>query len=240
MEITHNSANKMINQPSHNQSAACACQEAIQTCSEKLNIPRQLLITSLNSYADASSLSLLQLLHMAMSHSLDPVNGEIILVKNRDFSWQTIITMDGWIKLINQHPHYQGMSLRDSHDETNGIPNWMECCIYRDDRILPIVVKEYLSEVKSDHELWITMPRRMLRHRVIQQCARLAFGISSPEQVTKSAIPTPMAINQTINPTGSNNLPEQLIVRKNPPDLDKNQSIPCQSRSEWLKHEILR
>jgi hypothetical protein len=60
----------------------------------------------------------------------------------------------------------------------------MECTIYRNDRILPVVVKEYLEEVMTNHPSWQQMPRRMLRHRVIQQCARLAFGISAQEGVT--------------------------------------------------------
>jgi hypothetical protein len=62
-------------------------------------------------------------------------------------------------------------------EEKEGIPIWMECCIYRKDRILPIVIKEYFDEVKSEHPGWKELPRRMLRHRAIQQCARLAFNI---------------------------------------------------------------
>ena len=73
------------------------------------------------------------------------------------------------------------MSLRDSTELIDGIPTWMECTIYRNDRILPIVIKEYLEEVRTDHLSWHQMPRRMLRHRVIQQCARLAFGITACE-----------------------------------------------------------
>ena len=46
---------------------------------------------------------------------------------------------------------------------------------------MPIEVKEYLCEIKTEHSIWKDMPRRMLRHRVIAQCARLAFGISIPE-----------------------------------------------------------
>jgi hypothetical protein len=43
------------------------------------------------------------------------------------------------------------------------------------------VIKEYFEEVKTEHITWTSMPRRMLRHRTIQQCARIAFGISAPE-----------------------------------------------------------
>ena len=44
-----------------------------------------------------------------------------------------------------------------------------------------IEVKEYLCEIQTEHSIWKEMPRRMLRHRVIAQCARLAFGISIPK-----------------------------------------------------------
>jgi hypothetical protein len=83
---------------------------------------------------------------------------------------------------MNDHPQYAGMSLRDSTELIEKIPTWMECTIYRNDRILPIVIKEYFEEVRTDHPSWQQMPRRMLRHRVIQQCARLAFNISSSDQ----------------------------------------------------------
>ncbi len=58
----------------------------------------------------------------------------------------------------------------------------MGCAIYRhSDRIVPIEIKEYLCEVQTQHANWQEMSRRMLRHRVIAQSARLAFGVSVPE-----------------------------------------------------------
>jgi len=50
---------------------------------------------------------------------------------------------------------------------------------------VPIEVKEYLCEIQTEHSIWKDMPRRMLRHRVIAQCARLAFGVSVPEIMIK-------------------------------------------------------
>jgi hypothetical protein len=52
----------------------------------------------------------------------------------------------------------------------------MECIIYRKDRSQPTAVREYFDEVKGEQAIWQKMPRRMLRHRVMQQCARLALG----------------------------------------------------------------
>jgi hypothetical protein len=127
-------------------------------------------------------------LRLANKYRLDPLSDEIALLQNQDQTYQPFITIDGWSKLMNDHPQYAGMSLRDSTELIDGIPNWMECTIYRNDRILPIVIKEYYEEVKTDHPSWQQMPRRMLRHRVIQQCARLALNISSPDHSFKNQL----------------------------------------------------
>ena len=58
-----------------------------------------------------------------------------------------------------------------------GVPEWMECSIYRQDRIMPITVREYFVEVRNTNDMWQKMPRRMLRHRALQQCVRLAIGL---------------------------------------------------------------
>jgi hypothetical protein len=63
----------------------------------------------------------------------------------------------------------------ESPESANGIPIWMECVIYRKDRSFPVVVREYFEEVKGEQAIWGKMPRRMLRHRVMAQCARLAI-----------------------------------------------------------------
>jgi len=127
-----------------------------------------------------------QLLRLANKYQLDPLSDEIALLQGQDQTYQPFITIDGWSKLINHHPQYAGMSLRDSTELIDGIPTWMECTIYRNDRILPIVIKEYFEEVRTDHPSWQQMPRRMLRHRVIQQCARLALAISANEKFYQS------------------------------------------------------
>jgi len=119
-----------------------------------------------------------QLLRLANKYKLDTFCGEIGFFKNHQGEYQAWISTDGWAKLINEHLQFAGMSLKEANEFVEGVPTWMECSIYRHDRILPTVVKEYLIEVKTEQVLWQQMPRRMLRHRTIQQCARLAFNIS--------------------------------------------------------------
>ena len=122
-------------------------------------------------------------LRLINKHELDPFADEISIHQYEDAHWQAFITIDGWSKLINSHPAFSGISFSESTELVNGIPTWMGCAIYRNDRVVPIEVKEYLCEIQTEHSIWKDMPRRMLRHRVMTQCARLAFGVSTPENI---------------------------------------------------------
>ena len=159
-------------------------QTAIQNTAEILKIEADDLQIWLDQYLGITPYTQIQLLRLASKYQLDPLSDEVNLLETKE-GYLPFITIDGWAKLINQHPQYAGMSLRDSTELIDGIPAWMECTIYRNDRILPIVIKEYLEEVRTDHPSWQQMPRRMLRHRAIQQCARLALGISANEGFIK-------------------------------------------------------
>ena len=127
-------------------------------------------------------------LRLIAKHELDPFADEISIHQYEDGHWQAFITIDGWSKLINSHPAFSGISFTESTELVGGVPAWMGCAIYRNDRVVPIEVKEYLCEIQTEHSIWKDMPRRMLRHRVIAQCARLAFGVSVPETPKKIKI----------------------------------------------------
>lgn len=120
-------------------------------------------------------------LQLITQHRLDPKADEIDLVQYEAGQWQALITVNGWAKLINAQPAFCGIEFAESKEHDGAIPRWMSCTIYRTDRVKPITVKEYLVELKTEHPCWQVMPRRMLRHRAMQQCARLAFGITVPE-----------------------------------------------------------
>lgn len=162
-----------------------ALQQAISTLCQTMALDPEEVQLWLDQHLGVSLYPQVQLLRLANKYQLDPLSDEISLLQGQDQTYQPFITIDGWSKLINNHPQYAGMSLRDSTELIDGIPSWMECTIYRNDRILPIVIKEYFEEVRTDHPSWKQMPRRMLRHRVIQQCARLAFNISSTDHSFK-------------------------------------------------------
>jgi hypothetical protein len=163
-------------------------QTAINTLCQTLDLDPEELRLWLDQHIGVPLYPQVQLFRLANKYRLDPLSDEIALLQNQDQTYQPFITIDGWSKPMNDHSQYAGMSLRDSTELMDGIPTWIECTIYRNDRILPIVIKEYLEEVKTDHPSWQLMPRRMLRHRVIQQCARLALNISSPDHSFKNQL----------------------------------------------------
>ena len=120
-------------------------------------------------------------LRLIAEYRLNPRADEIDLVQFEEGRWQVFITVNGWAKLINAHPAFCGIEFSEASELEEGVPIWMGCTIYRTDRIKPIVIREYFAEMKTEHAAWQQMPRRMLRHRAMQQCARLAFGITVPE-----------------------------------------------------------
>jgi hypothetical protein len=120
--------------------------------------------------------TILTLLRMMQSLHLDPLCEEIGFTQYDDGHWQVFITIEGCSKLLNQHPQFNGLVFSQADTLVEGVPEWIECSIYRRDRIMPITVREYLTEVRGEHAIWQKMPRRMLRHRALQQCVRLAMG----------------------------------------------------------------
>ena len=148
---------------------------------KKLGSTANDLTTWLNAAPNTPEAVQLNALRLITKHELDPFVDEIAIHQYEDTHWQAFITIDGWSKLINSHPAFSGISFTESTELVGGVPAWMGCAIYRNDRVVPIEVKEYLCEIQTEHSIWKEMPRRMLRHRVIAQCARLAFGVSVPE-----------------------------------------------------------
>lgn len=148
---------------------------------KKLGCKTSELTDWLNQIPNTPELAQINALRLINKHTLDPFADEISLHQYEDGHWQAFITIDGWSKLINSHPAFSGISFTESDELINGVPSWMGCAIYRNDRVVPIEVKEYICEIQTEHSIWKEMPRRMLRHRVIAQCARLAFGVSVPE-----------------------------------------------------------
>lgn len=110
------------------------------------------------------------LLVVANQYGLNPWTKEIYAFPDRQNGIVPVVGVDGWSRIINSHPQFDGMDF-DQDDER------CTCIIYRKDRTHPIRVTEYMAECKRDGVgPWKSHPRRMLRHKAMIQCARIAFG----------------------------------------------------------------
>jgi hypothetical protein len=154
---------------------------ALKGAAQAIGMTPASLTTWLSQYPQLTEATQETCLRLIAEYRLNPRADEIDLVQFEEGRWQVFITVNGWAKLINAHPAFCGIEFSEASELNQGVPIWMGCAIYRTDRVKPIEVKEYFSEMKTEHAAWQQMPRRMLRHRAMQQCARLAFGITVPE-----------------------------------------------------------
>jgi hypothetical protein len=141
-----------------------------------LEIDEQELRAWIDLQIEVPAKTILSLLRTIQHWHLDPLKEEIGFAQYEDGNWQVFISIDGCSKLLNEHTQFNGLAFNQADTLIEGVPEWMECSIYRRDRIMPITVREYFVEVRYTNDLWQKMPRRMLRHRALQQCVRLAIG----------------------------------------------------------------
>ncbi|WP_440866224.1 phage recombination protein Bet [Symbiopectobacterium purcellii] len=112
------------------------------------------------------------LLIVANQYGLNPWTKEIYAFPDKG-GIVPVVGVDGWARIINEHPQFDGMEF--SYDKEEGA---CTCKIYRKDRKHPTVVTEYMGECKRNTQPWQSHPTRMLRHKSLIQCARMAFGFA--------------------------------------------------------------
>jgi hypothetical protein len=78
--------------------------------------------------------------------------------------------------MMNSHPQFDGIEFKT--EDKDGRPFSVTATIHHKERSHPVEVTEYFSECNRSTEPWKVNPRRMLRHKALIQCARVAFGFS--------------------------------------------------------------
>ena len=117
-----------------------------------------------------SDAQMIALLVVANQYGLNPWTKEIYAFPDKNNGIVPVVGVDGWSRIINSHPQFDGIEF-EQNDES------CTCIIYRKDRNRPIKVTEWMAECKRNGiGPWQSHPRRMLRHKAMIQCARLAFG----------------------------------------------------------------
>lgn len=151
---------------------------AIQEMAFRLNISTQNLQKTLMDtvFKGAKESEFTALIVVANEYSLNPLTKEIYAFPARGGGIVPVVSIDGWIRIANSHPQYDGSEQNFIYGE-DGKLFAVETTIYRKDRKHPIKKMEFLSECKRGTDPW-KMEHRMLGHKGFIQCSRYAFGFS--------------------------------------------------------------
>ncbi len=140
---------------------------------------------------------MMALLVVANQYHLNPFTKEIYAFPDKG-GIVPIVGVDGWSRLLNENENFDGITFEysakfatiDGHHRK--CPESITCVIYRKDREHPTEVTEFLDEVYKAPFLgnkgkqneyvkagpWQTHTKRMLRHKALMQCARIAMGFT--------------------------------------------------------------
>lgn len=130
---------------------------------------------------EVTEAQMLALLVVANEYGLNPFLKEIYAFPTKGGGIAPMVGYDGWVRLVQSQPSYNGEELIDGFDDRigkDGNPRgfYFECTMWRKDRDRPTKIREYHNENWRDTDPWNNMPSRMTRNRAYIQCARMAFG----------------------------------------------------------------
>lgn len=133
--------------------------------------------TAFKGSVQVSDAQMTALMVVANQYGLNPWTKEIYAFPDKG-GIVPVVGVDGWGRIINDHPQFDGIEFEQDDKSCTAI-------IYRKDRTRPTKVTEYMAECGRNTGPWMSHPKRMLRHKAMIQCARLAFGyggIHDPEE----------------------------------------------------------
>jgi len=155
---------------------------------------------------------------VANQYGLNPVTREIYAFPARNGGVVPIVSIDGWVNLVNSHGQCDGFEFDMNHDQEGNLIS-CTCRMYRKDRKHPVTVTEYLSECVRSTEPW-KMKHRMLRHKAMIQAARYAFGFAGIYDEDEGR-----TIADDVNTASRSRVPSPSEVIKEPNELFIGDSI---------------
>jgi phage recombination protein Bet len=132
--------------------------------------------TAFKSDKAISDEQMMALLVVADQYDLNPFTKEIFAFPDsKGGGIVPVVSVDGWTRIINEHTQFDGVTFETTIGDDGAE---CTCTIFRKDRAHPTVITEYFAECKRGTAPWSSHPRRMLRHKALIQCARVAFGFA--------------------------------------------------------------
>jgi len=164
---------------------------------------------------------------VANHYQLNPFVREIYAFPGRNGGIIPIVSIDGWLTIINRQKELDGIQFEDKFDREDKIIS-CKCTLTRKDRTRPIEITEYLAECRRDTEPWNKWPRRMLRHKALIQCARVAFGLGGVYDEDEGA--TAQTIDISHGVAASDLKPIESVQRKSETEAKAKEQPKAETR----------
>ena len=101
-------------------------QKEIALCACTLEMDGQELQAWVDLHSQVPAKTRLHLLRIARQYRLDPTQAEVIFVQYEKNDWQALISVNGWMTLINRRPAFIGITFAQSSDEASHLDAWIE------------------------------------------------------------------------------------------------------------------
>jgi phage recombination protein Bet len=174
---------------------------------------------------------------VANKYDLDPFTNEIYAFPNKKGGIIPIVGVDGFVTIMNRRPGFDGYEMEYCEEEVTmegakSCPKWAEVKIFHKDREHPTIVREYLDEVYVAARggypgPWQSHTKRMLRHKVLIQGIRVAFGITGIYDEDEGArILEAQTVPTIMEPQSTEKAPDSPVVHHREPGEDDVTFIP--------------
>jgi phage recombination protein Bet len=140
----------------------------------------------------ATAMQVMAFLAVANQYKLNPFLKQIYAFPTKGGGIVPMVPVDGWIDLVQKNDQWDGVEFEYHWEDGSTGPvqpkgkdgksvqiNAITCKMHRKGKAMPTAITEYFAECNQDSkEPWKKWPVRMLRHKALIQCARVAFGFS--------------------------------------------------------------
>lgn len=164
---------------------------------------------------------------VANEYGLNPFLREIYAFPKKGGGIQAVIGIDGWATTINRQASLDGIEFEG--EDRDSKPYSVTCILYIKHRTRPVKVTEYFSECYRNTDPWNQMPRRMLRHKALIQCARIAFGLVGA--VDEDEVRDIIDVTPAPGPDPLQ-LPPQTATRETVPSANQAPATPMRRRTQ--------
>ena len=164
------------------------------------------------AFKGATTAEFIALVAVANQYGLNPLVKEIYAFPKKGGGIVPLVPIDGWLKLIREHPDYAGREVTYSDELVQPGPNSRDCPMWCEVTIhhkshpdYPTTHREYVDECYRPTEPWNINTKRMLLWKAISQAGREAFGLTGIYELdeaerTEAAEMTVGAVVATVHP----------------------------------------